>query len=31
MIEGELSVEMDDGSVEWLTARDLIVAERHPA
>jgi mannose-6-phosphate isomerase-like protein (cupin superfamily) len=25
MIEGELGVEMDDSSVEWLTAGDLIV------
>jgi quercetin dioxygenase-like cupin family protein len=25
IVEGELGVEMDDGSVEWLTAGDLIV------
>jgi hypothetical protein len=25
MIDGELGVQMDDGSVEWLTAGDLIV------
>lgn len=25
MIEGEPGVEMDDGSVEWLTAGDLVV------
>ena len=31
MIEGELGVEMDDGSVEWLTARGPCRAERHPA
>ena len=31
MIEDELGVEMDDGSVEWLTAGGPHRAERHPA